>query len=294
MFWRKVTVVGVGLLGGSLGLALKGRNLAQQVAGYVRREEAGHEAVRAGAVDEATLDLKKAVQSADLVVLCTPLAQMSPLAKEFAPDLAEGAIVTDVGSVKGPLIAALEPLLACHGGRFVGSHPMAGSEKTGVSAARADLFEGACCVITPTPNSSPEGAALVEELWASVGGRTLRMDPARHDEAVARTSHLPHLLAAHLANCVLAPDAPPEQRRLCAGGFRDCTRVASGSPEMWRDIVLMNREQVSGALAGFRNALEDFQRLLETHDSHSIERLFASARERREGWSAQYSSNPLE
>ena len=287
MRWRKVTLAGVGLLGGSLGLALRRRALAENVTGYVRRESSVAEAIEAGAVDDATCDLLAAVRGADLIVLCTPLWQMGPLARKFAPAVEPGAIVTDVGSVKQALVEELEPVFVGTGAHFVGSHPMAGSERMGVSAAKADLFERACSIVTPTARSLPEAVARVEQLWSSVGARPLLMKPDLHDQLVARSSHLPHVLAAHLASYVLAQDHPAEQQQVCAGGFRDSTRVAAGSPEMWRDIVTMNRGPVASALKDFRESLDEFLAILERNDPAEVEAFFRSAKTLRDQWGAR-------
>jgi prephenate dehydrogenase len=244
MHWRKVTLLGVGLLGGSLGMALRKRRLADRVHGYVRRQASIQECLQAGAVDSASTNMAEAVGNADLIVLCTPLAQMSALARAALEDVAKGAVVTDVGSVKGQLVAELEPLFRTREATFIGSHPMAGSEKMGVSAAREDLFQNAVCVVTPTANSPADLISRTEDLWKSVGARILRLSPETHDELVARSSHLPHVLAAHLARYVLDPSHVKEQSQLCANGFRDSTRIASGSPEMWRDIVMMNKDRL--------------------------------------------------
>ncbi len=294
MRFQKVALLGVGLLGGSLGLALRRQHLAGRVHGYVRREAAAPECRAAGAVDTAGTDLAEAVRDADLVVFCTPLGQMPLLAEQAAPFLSAGALVTDVGSVKGPVVRALEPLCTAAGARFVGSHPMAGSERTGVGAARADLFAGAVCVVTPTSRSDPAAVATVTGLWEALGGRVLTMPPEAHDERVARTSHLPQALAATLAHLVLAPEAPPEQARLCAGGFRDGTRVASGSPEMWRDIFLANREPVMRALEEFGRALDSLRRAVAAGDAAALERFLTTARERREAWRQAGSTPPAE
>lgn len=294
MRFQKVALLGVGLLGGSLGLALRRLGLAGRVHGYVRRESAIPECRAAGAVDSAGTDLAEAVRGADLVVFCTPLGQMPPLAEKAAPHLAPGALVTDVGSVKAPLVRALEPILGAVGARFVGSHPMAGSERTGVGAARADLFAGAVCVVTPTPASDPAAVATVSRLWEAVGGRVLTMSPETHDERVARTSHLPQALAATLAHLVLSPEAPPEQARLCAGGFRDGTRVASGSPEMWRDIFLANREPVTRALDEFCRAFDRLRQAVAAGDAATLERFLTTARQRREAWRQAGTASPAE
>jgi len=285
--WNKITLVGVGLLGGSLGLAIKRHRLARRVEGYVRRAASIAECKKVGAVDRATLDLVAAVTGADLVILCTPLAQMRSLAKQMLPALKHGAIVTDVGSVKGSVVRELESLVARAGGHFVGSHPMAGAEKTGVSAACADLFVDAVCVVTPTRKSAKAAVRKVEQFWKSVGGRLLALTPETHDALVSRSSHLPHVVAATLASYVLSPGHPKHQPALCANGFRDTTRIASGSPEMWRDIALANRKQLRVALDGFVRELQRVQAILRTGRATGVSRLFETAKARRDKWRAQ-------
>jgi prephenate dehydrogenase len=284
--WNKITLVGVGLLGGSLGLALRKRKLAKLVAGYVRRETSINDCERAGVTDFATTDLLAAVSAADLIVLCTPLAQMKPLVRQMLPALKRGAIVTDVGSVKASVVTDVETLIHRAGAHFVGSHPMAGGEKQGVLAARADLFDNAVCVVTPTRKTNAPALRKVEALWRDVGARLLRTTPEAHDEFVSRSSHLPHLLAATLANLVLDPKLPKEQAVLCATGFRDTTRIASGSPEMWRDIALTNRKYLGRTLARFVADLGKFQAALKRGDARAIAKYFETAKHRRDNWCA--------
>jgi len=292
MHWQQITIVGVGLLGGSLGMAAKQRRLSTRVVGYVRRQASVTECEAAGACDKAEVDIQAAVRGADLVILCTPLAQMGELAKRMLPALKRDAIVTDVGSVKGGVVAELEPVIAGAGAHFVGSHPMAGAEKTGVGAATADLFHQAVCVVTPTANSDPGGVSRVEAFWRSVGGLPIRMAPETHDDLVSRSSHLPHVVAAELVNYVLSPVHPKEQAMVCANGFRDTTRVASGSPEMWRDICLSNRVNLARVLGVFIEDLQEFQIALDTADAKAIEEFFAQARERRDRWRGGSSNSP--
>ncbi len=280
----KLTLVGVGLLGGSVGLAAKQRRLAAHVCGLVRRAAAVAECEQLGVVDSATRNLATAVSDADLVVLCSPIGQMRALLKDLLPFLKPDAIVTDVGSVKGSVVEELEPLAASVGVRFVGSHPMAGAEKTGASAARADLFQGAVCVVTPTQRTDPEALRIVEGFWKAVGSRVLTLSPAQHDDLVGRSSHLPHVVAAELVNYVLSPVHPKEQAQLCASGFRDTTRVASGSPEMWRDIALANRRHLGRVLGVFIEDLAEFRRALEEGDAASVGEFFAQAKARRDAW----------
>jgi prephenate dehydrogenase len=181
-------------------------------------------------------------------------------------------------------------VLANAGAHFIGSHPMAGAEKTGVAAAQADLFVDAVCVVTPTANSNSESLAVIEELWKSVDARVLRLSPEAHDELVSRSSHLPHVLAAELTNLVLSPEHRVEQVALCANGFRDTTRIASGSPEMWRDIALANRENLSRALARLMLDLKNFDQALRLKDETAIMTFFESAKQRRDAWSAKAAS----
>ena len=294
MQFRKITIVGVGLLGGSIGLAARRRRLAGEVAGFVRRAASLKDCEKAGAVDFATTDLLAAVSNADLIILCTPLAQMRSLAQQILPALKHGAIVTDVGSVKAGVVRELESIIAKAGAHFIGSHPMAGGEKMGVLAARADLFECAVNILTPTKKSNVAAIRKLERFWKSLGTRTLRLDAAQHDLLVSRTSHLPHVTAAALANLVLNPASPKTQAQLCATGFRDTTRIASGSPEMWRDISLANRKNLSRSVDAFVAELKKFQAALKSGDEQAVEKYFATAKSRRDNWCAKAASTSLE
>lgn len=282
MQWQKVALVGVGLLGGSLGQALLRRGLAANVQGYVRRPEAIQECVHAKAVVGASCDLEAVVKDADLVVLGTPIAQMRDLAARMAPALKPGSLVTDVGSVKGSVVRDLEPLIAAAGAVFIGSHPMAGAERMGVAAARPGLFEEAVCVITPTTSSPAAALACLENLWRGVGAIPLLLAPEIHDELVSRSSHLPHVLAAALASYVLDPARPAEQARLCATGFRDTTRIAAGSPEMWRDIALANQAHLARALEDLIGQLQGFRQTLAAGDPAALQAFFANAKRQRD------------
>ena len=284
MQFQKISIIGVGLLGGSIGLAARQRRLAGEVAGFVRRAASLKDCERAGAVDYATTDLLAAVSNADLVVLCTPLAQMRSLVQQFLPALKRGAIITDVGSVKAGVVRELDSLIQKSGTYFVGSHPMAGGEKMGVLAARADLYANAICMVTPTPKSNARAVRKLEQFWRALGARTLRLDAAQHDLLVSRTSHLPHVVAATLAGLVLDPKQSKSQAALCATGFRDTTRIASGSPEMWRDIALANRKNLSRSVDDLVAELKRFQGALKRGDASAVEKIFATAKQRRDDW----------
>ena len=292
--FKKIIIVGVGLLGGSIGLAARQRRLAGEIAGFVRRASSLKDCERAGAVDYATTDLLAAVSNADLIILCTPLAQMCPLARQMLPALKRGAIVSDVGSVKAGVVRELEAIFARSGAHFVGAHPMAGGEKMGVQAARPDLFKNAVCIITPTKRTPANAVRKVEQFWKALGARTMRLTSAEHDLLVSRSSHLPHLVAAALAGLVLDPSQPKALAGLCATGFRDTTRVASGSPEMWRDIALANRKNLSTAIDAFTATMKRFQGALKRTDVRAVEFFYANAKKRRDLWGSKAGLNSPE
>ncbi len=273
-------------------MAIRQRRLAHRVMGYVRREASIAECEQVGAVDQAGLDLLKTVQDADLVILCTPIAQMRELSEQMLPAVKPGALITDVGSVKSSVVQDLEPLFASAGAHFIGSHPMAGAEKMGVSAAVPELFARAICIITPTPKSRPELVRGLEDFWSAVGAIPIRLTPEAHDDLVSRSSHLPHVVAAELANYVLSPVHPKEQSLLCANGFRDTTRIASGSPEMWRDICLANRKNLARVLGVFIEDLQEFQLALENEDRKAVAEFFEKGKQRRDQWCAAGASSP--
>jgi prephenate dehydrogenase len=215
---------------------------------------------------------------------------MRPLLQEMCPALKPGAIVTDVGSVKGTVVRELERLAAKAGAHFVGSHPMAGAEKTGVAAARSNLFVHAVCVVTPTRKTNRQALSRVKGLWKAVGARILRLSPGEHDKLVSRTSHLPHLVAAQLATLVLRPEAPRTQGLLCANGFKDTTRIASSSPEMWRDIALANRRNLTASVDAFIEKLQGLRNVLTRGDAEALQRFFFRAKQRRDHWSRRAAS----
>ena len=279
--FQKLTLIGVGLLGGSIGLAAKQRGVADRVCGLVRREESIAECLTAGAVDEATLEITEAVADADLVILCTPVGRMGELAAAMKPHLAADAIVTDVGSVKASVAAAMEPVLS----RFVGSHPLCGSEKSGVAFAREDLLEGAVCAVTPTEASDVATVETISKFWTTLGSRVVKLAAADHDSIVARTSHLPHVLASALANTVLAQPRAGESGFL-GTGFRDTTRLASGEAGMWRDITLDNAEAIAAALEDLQSEIGRLKTALSKKDASALEIFFTESQAARDGWLA--------
>jgi prephenate dehydrogenase len=283
--FRKITIIGVGLLGGSIGLAARKFRIAKEIAGFVRRKKSIAECKKFRAVGFVTTDLFAAVSNSDLVILCTPLAQMRSLAEQFLPALKRSAIVTDVGSVKSEIVRELESLVAKSGAHFVGSHPMAGGEKTGVAAARADLFQNAVCVLTPTKKTNSAALKKLEQFWKSLGARILKLSPKQHDLFVSRTSHLPHVIAATLTNTVLKTEQKA-QRALLATGFRDTTRIASGSPIIWRDISIANRKNLANSISKVIHDLRKLQNDLERKkvNAKAVSTFFQRAKRQRDNW----------
>lgn len=276
-----VAIAGLGLIGGSLGLALRERGLARRVLGLPRRAETIREGLEIGAIDEGSLDLSRAAE-AELVVLAAPVLAFEPLTRELAPSLRPGTLVTDVGSTKAEITTCLPGLLPASVD-FVGGHPMAGSEKGGVLAGRADLFEGAIWVLTRGPRTRPENVERLAVLVKALGATPVEMEPALHDEAVAHISHLPHVVAAALAESAGEGEVPADLLRLLiAGGFRSTTRIAASPPEMWRDICLTNRHAVLASLAGFEAALARFRQALEQEDSAAVLEAFQRGKTARD------------
>lgn len=256
--FKKVAILGVGLLGGSLGLALKERGLAREVCGWGRREARLRKALRLGALDTATLDLENAVGGADLVLLASPVESFIPLLKAVAKAAPRHCLVADVGSVKGQSAAwarAASPLA------FVPSHPMAGSEKTGVEAAQAGLFERSACILTPLPSTPRAALARVEKMWKALGCRTCRMDPRRHDALAASLSHLPHAAAFSLVRAV-ARKAKLADYALAGKGYRDTTRVGGSDADLWAGIFMANRQNLVRALDSYLLELKALRGLL--------------------------------
>lgn len=276
---KTVAIMGMGLMGGSLGLALKRRGEVR-VAGYARRPETRRLALERGAADALYGDPREAVRDADTVVFCAPVETIPALAAECRAALRKGCVVTDVGSTKAELARKMEALLRDGGQHFVGSHPMAGSEKTGMEAARPDLYANAITAVTPTAGSDAGAVRAVVDLWSAVGARVVRLDPAAHDALVARTSHLPHLVAAVLVAAV-GREINADIRNFCGPGFRDTTRVASGSPEMWRDIVATNRAVILAELRRYEKELGRLADLIERGDNDGLADYLERARKVR-------------
>ncbi len=273
---RRLSILGVGLLGGSIGLAARSILSDCHVVGYGHRKATLDRALEIGAIDEAAGELEAAVLDADLVILCTPVGMFSEILRTIAGKLKAGAIVTDVGSTKRSVVAEAARHLP-KGAHFVGSHPMAGSEKRGVEFARTDLLAGALCILTPDGSTDAKALAAVEEFWRTLGMHTTRMTPAEHDAALAGVSHLPHAVAA-----ALVAMQRPEALKLCGKGFLDATRIAGGDGGLWRDIFIDNADQVRAALGELREMLAKFETLLDPEKGEELRAWLDEAAKARE------------
>lgn len=259
-------------------MALRARQPGRRIIVWGRNPSVLRGLTDRGLADRTETDPAAAVKDADLVVLCTPVGTMAELTKAFAPSLSADAVVTDAGSVKLPVVERLSPIL---GRRFVGAHPMAGSERSGISAARASLFEAAPCIVTPEDDASAGALRQVEEFWTSLGCRITRMTPWEHDRLVARISHLPHALAFALVNLVL-DTLPPGSQDLAGGSFRDATRVALSDPSLWTGILTENRTEVAAALREMAKLLKSMASALGEENADSLLDFLTRAREHRD------------
>ena len=281
--FRHIAVVGLGMIGGSVLAAGRARGLFGRATGADTDPAACRAAVSAGLVAEASPDVADAVRGADLLVLATPVEAMADAARAALPHLAAGAVVTDVGSVKGPVIAGVSEPAAAAGVPFVPAHPIAGTERSGLAAASADLFAGRLAVVTPLSGTDEAAVARVTELWRLLGATVLRMEPEAHDAAFAAVSHLPHLVVyALLATLAEDPTLADAAQRLSGGGLRDTTRIGASSPALWRGICLANRRHLIAALDAFSAQVARLRAGLSAGDGDLVERTFASAKALRD------------
>ncbi len=282
VLFHKAAIIGVGLIGASLALALREKKLAREI--IVADKSARHcaLALREGIAAEATRQLSRAVKDADLVVLCTPVGAMGAVARVLGPHLKKGAILSDVGSVKQTVIAEVAPHVP-PGVHFVPAHPIAGTEHSGPRAGRADLFAGRWCVLAPLKGGNAAAAKKLARMWEKLGARVKTMSAAHHDKVLAITSHLPHLIAYTIVSTAsdLGAHLKDEVIRFSASGFRDFTRVASSDPVMWRDVFLNNREAVLEIIQRFSEDLTALQRAIRWGEGDKLHRLFAESRKIR-------------
>ncbi len=278
--FRKTALIGTGLIGGSIGIALRERRLVEEIAGYDRDPETCARAVKRGAIDKAAASPAEAVRGAELVILAVPVLSTLELLREILPALDQGALVTDVGSTKAWIMEAVEAILP-EGVTFIGGHPMAGSEESGIGGSDSALLENAIYVLTPGPHASGEATGKLSNLVEGTGAQPLILDPLAHDRIVASVSHLPHLAAAALVRSVAGTDNLELVRTLAAGGFRDSTRIALGSPDVWRDICISNRWALLAALKRYRESLNLLEKYLSVPDPDAVEEFLRQARDYR-------------
>jgi prephenate dehydrogenase len=277
---QRLAVVGVGLLGGSVAKAARARGLAREIVGIGRDESRMAPALRDGVLDRATVDLAEGLRGADVVVLAMPVLVIERMLPAVAAAVADDALVTDVGSTKAGIVAAAGALTATRPFRFVGSHPMAGSEQAGYAVARDDLFEGATVIVTPTDTTAPRSVKETVGMWEAMGARVSQLDPRAHDRVVAAISHLPHLVAFALV--AGAHRFEPSAFAFAARGFRDTTRVAAADPVMWQEIFHDNRAALLDSVARFREALAEVEGLVDRADEALLRTWIAQVKHLRE------------
>jgi len=280
----KIVICGVGLIGGSFALALKAAGVAREIVGLGRTRAPLEGAQALGVIDRIADDWADALCDADLVLLGMPVGQMAPVMAALVPHLAPGTVVTDGGSTKSDVVAAVRAVFGEKIHQFVPGHPIAGAEKSGVSAAKTDLYRGKRVVLTPLPENAPAEVAKVRAAWEACGALVSELSPETHDRIFAAVSHLPHLLAFALVHDLAAREDADQLFGFAAGGFRDFTRIASSHPEMWRDICLANRSALLKELDSYMAELMRTRVLLAAADAPGLETLFATARDRRDAW----------
>lgn len=280
--FNRLVIAGVGLIGGSLGLAARERGLVREVVGFGRTEANLKIALERGILTSYTFDPAEAARGSDLLLLALPVEATGPVAQQFIPFLPEGCILTDAGSVKAPVVNVMESLLSPTLS-FVGAHPIAGTEQAGAAAAFSTLFANRLCVLTPTARTNPDALARIRALWAGVGMRVEEMDMYVHDQVLARVSHLPHIIAFSVMNAMRAARLPGVDPLAYAGSsFSDLTRVASSPVEMWRDICQSNRDALLAALTEFETALTRMKASIANGDKAALSQAMHDARTERQ------------
>jgi prephenate dehydrogenase len=280
--FEKAAIIGVGLIGGSLAMVLREKGVAGRITGVGRGIANLEAAKRLGVIDDFTQDPAEGVKGADLVFVSVPVLKIAETVRKAAPSLKPGCIVTDAGSVKGSVVRDVEPLMP-KGVSFVAGHPIAGTEHSGVEAALPGLFRGRVCILTLTGKTDPEAVQKVKTMWEIAGAKVVLTDAGTHDKMLAAISHLPHMIAYTLVNTV------GDEARSCkellgysAGGFRDFTRIASSSPEMWAEICAMNKAHITDMICAFQSKLEILKRLIQEADTEGLKKEFESAKRLRD------------
>lgn len=282
----KLVIIGVGLIGGSFALALRQANQVKQIVGVGRSPENMQKAVDQGVIDESTNDLSYALQQADAVLLAMPVGQTQRIMSAIAPHLQPDTVITDAGSTKQDVITAAQQHLGQHLANFVPAHPIAGAEQSGVTAAKTDLFRNKHLVITPLPETNQNALKRVTALWQACGANVTQMPADEHDQVLAATSHLPHILAFALMNHLnrQSENGAEDLLRFAGSGFQDFTRIASSSPEMWRDICMANRNALLTQISAYQEKLKFYENILTKEDSDKLQQAFSHAQTTRDNW----------
>lgn len=285
--FRKIVIFGVGLIGGSFALALRKAGAVGEVVGFGRSQATLNEAKQLGILDRIGSDVAAEVKDADIVLLATPVAQMGELFTRIAPHLGNQTLVTDGGSTKCDVVAAARGNLGGKIAQFIPGHPIAGAEKSGASAAMADLYQGKKVVLAPLPENDQVSVARVRQAWELCGANVMELTPEEHDGVFAAVSHLPHLLSFALVHDLAQRDNKDLLLSFAASGFRDFTRIAASSPEMWRDISLANRDALLQEVQRYADELHVIHQALQNNDAAKLEEIFSVAREVRSNWTQQ-------
>ena len=279
---EKLCVIGVGLIGGSLARALRKQNAVKTITGAGRNRATLEKAVSLGVIDNYSTDIQQAAQGADVVLVAVPLGAMPAVFEQLKPVISENCIVTDTGSAKQSVIRDMQNLLGELPANFVPGHPIAGTEQSGVDASFAELYEGRRVILTPHEKTDAQALHTITHMWQCCGAEVITMPPVHHDEVLAATSHLPHMLAYALVDTLARMDDSQEIFEFAAGGFRDFTRIASSDPSMWHDICLANREQLVKVLRAFNEDLHRLSEAVEKGDSDFLQETFTRAKQARD------------
>ena len=279
---NKITIVGVGLIGGSLARALKEKNLAKTVFGYGRDLSRLEEAKKSNIIDDYSTQIEEAINHADIIVIATPVGTFRNIFNEVKPLIANDVIISDVGSTKTNIVDIAKEILGDKSQCFVPAHPIAGKEKSGFEASDGNLYNGKKVIITPIEDNLSESIQVIESMWKNVGAEVDFMSPQSHDDLLGMTSHLPHMLAFSLVNYLV--DQNPSASIYAGGGFKDFSRIASGDAVMWRDICLQNKDKIITHLRGYQSTVEELIDAIDQEESDKLELLFATAKKTRDSW----------
>ncbi|MBD3671152.1 MAG: prephenate dehydrogenase/arogenate dehydrogenase family protein [Gammaproteobacteria bacterium] len=285
---QQLSIIGIGLIGGSLALALKQAGAVARVTAYARRQETLDQALALGAIDYGSTDLGEAMAGAEVVVVATPVGAMPAMFEQLAPHLTDDMVLTDVGSTKGSVVRAASMAIGQLPVGFVPGHPIAGTEQNGVGAAFADLYKNRRIILTPLQSSHPDAIATVRQMWEACGAEVVEMGVEHHDEVLAATSHLPHMLAYALVDTLARMDESEEIFEFAAGGFRDFTRIASSNPAMWHDICVANREAMLSVLNRFSEDLAQLTAAIEAGNSDYLLQTFTRAKGARDRFAEKF------